>query len=207
MKKILIIVVLVLCFTGCRLRLSEKAKSDLGELGIVQTTKKNGFVDIASRFIDSTVTFVNSGRINIFSTDTMYFIPVGDNNDSCVSFEFSTSSPFNDTWSYAYVGVSYDGIGYDYYFIGEDESHHGLGLISRENLLSIGKNKIYSEYSSDESKDVSNKLKTIYNDSNNITYTNVNNDSNLSWIKNNLISNNDSKNTVVFFSKSAGCSF
>lgn len=208
MKKILVILTLIICFTGCRVRLSEKAKIELEDTSIVQTTKKIGFVDIATHFVDSARTYVNSGRLNLYSTDTMYFIPVGDNSDSCVVFDFSTSSPYDDTWKYAFVGVSYSGSGYSYYFIGEDESNHGLELISRDELLYYGKENIYSSYNGTKmNSEISAKLQSIYNNSSNVTYEGISANSDLAWVEENLISSSDAKNNVVFISKKAGCSY
>lgn len=136
----------------------------------IEKSNKAAFIDISDAYISAVRTKVNEGKdLRLFSTDTLYMIPVGnDQTKSCVSVEYG-KSPFSDTWNYAYVGVVYDGSGYDYYFIGEDGTKHGIGLIDNKSLSKEGKERIYSSYSDENAKNSnidlngSNILKKYYN--------------------------------------------
>ena len=112
----------------------------------IQNSRKSAFVDTASAYIDAVRTRVNEGKeLKFFGTNTMYLVPVGhESGKSCVSVESGGQSPFSDTWNYAFVGVVYDGKGYDYYFIGEDGSTQGLALITQDVLSKEGTDKLYS---------------------------------------------------------------
>lgn len=114
----------------------------------IQNSRKSAYVDTGAAYIDGVRTKVNEGKeLRLFSTDTLYMIPVGnDTTKSCVSVESGGQSPFSDTWSYAYVGVTYTGDGYKYYFISEDGAGQGLPMLEQKVLTDAGTDKIYSSY-------------------------------------------------------------
>ena len=114
----------------------------------IQNSRKSAYVDTASAYIDAVRTKVNEASdLKLFSTETLYMIPVGNKaSESCVSVESGGKSPFSDEWSYAYVGVTYSGSGYNYFFISEDANGQGLPLVSQDTLSKEGNDYIYSSY-------------------------------------------------------------
>ena len=81
-------------------------------------------------------------------------IPVGHDKDySCVTLESGGQSPFDDEWRYAYVGVTYDGKGYSYYFMGEDGAGQGISFIDKKTLTDDGTDYIYSSYKGENATD------------------------------------------------------
>ena len=133
----------------------------------IQNSRKSAYVDTSAAYVEAVRTKVNEGKeFRLFSTDTLYLIPVGDKNHdttdqtsaaagtainaSCVSVESGGQSPFSDTWHYAYVGVTYDGKGYNYYYIGEDGANQGVPFMPFKVLTDEGVGLIYSS-TNDES--------------------------------------------------------
>ena len=116
----------------------------------IQNSRKNAYVDSAVAYIDAVRTKVNEGKdLKFFSTDVLYMVPVGhDSTKACVSLESGGKSPFSDTWNYAYVGVSYSGDSYDYFFIGEDGSNQGIRMVAQDKLAKDGADLLYSSYAS-----------------------------------------------------------
>ena len=111
----------------------------------IQNSRKSAFVDTASAYIDAVRAKVNEGEdLKLFATKTLYLIPVGNTSISCVSVESGGKSPFSDTWEYAYVGVVYNGKGYDYYFVGQDGAKQGIAFVSDDTLSKHGNDLIYS---------------------------------------------------------------
>lgn len=100
----------------------------------IQSSRKKAYVDTANQYVSDVMTKVNAGEnFKFYETNTLYLVKVGHEN-ACVSLERGGQSPFNDKWKYAYVGVIYTGLGYDYYFMAEDSSGQGIKLISQKSL-------------------------------------------------------------------------
>ena len=222
-KKIVLVIILLLIVTGCKLRLNEKEKSsDISNSenqdntiinnnpssDTSNNTRNFGFIELAKSFVDAVKFKVNEGRdFHIYDTSTLFFIPVGNINNSCVTLEKDTKSPFSDTWNYAFVGVSYNGYEYNYYFIGEDGSNIGIELIDYNDLMTYGSSRIYKSYNATKiSKDISNKLIEIYNINENKSYNNISGDSTNKWM-NDILLNYEDKDNIIFISKSAGCKY
>lgn len=119
----------------------------------IQNSRKSAYVDTAAAYVEAVRTKVNEGKdLRLFSTSTLYLIPVGDktkdaSGHSCVSVESGGQSPFSDTWNYAYVGVTYDGKGYNYFFVGEDGAGQGIAFLPFKALTDEGTGYIYSSQS------------------------------------------------------------
>ncbi len=123
----------------------------------IQNSRKSAYIDSAAAYVEAVRTKVNEGKdFKLFSTDTLYLIPVGNKQynaasgadadaSSCVSVESGGQSPFSETWTYAYVGVTYNGKGYDYFFIGKDGAGQGVPFLKYKELTDDGTNKIYSD--------------------------------------------------------------
>ena len=205
-KNIIALLLLVSIFSsGCRVRLKEGYTITGGDSQLVDKTKSLGFINLASSFVDEVRIKANEGtKLGFFSTDIMYLVPVGNENESCVNLKYNTASPFSDEWNYAFVAVSFTGSGYKYYFIGEDATGHGLELTLSSELDSIADEKIYSSYDSTNiDKNISDNLKELYNIGSNAVYNDVRN----TWMWNTLIDETNPKNGVVVISKSAGCRY
>ena len=86
----------------------------------INNSRKSAYVDTAREIILGARNLVNNGKLEMFDTNTTYYIPA-----SCVSTETGFKSPFGD-FSKAYVGVIYNGSGYDYYWISNDITGHGI---------------------------------------------------------------------------------
>jgi type IV pilus assembly protein PilA len=114
----------------------------------IQNSRKSAYVDTAVAYTDAVMKEVNAGKnFRLYSTDTLYMIPVGhEAGKSCVTVESGGQSPFSDTWKYAYVGVTYSGKGYSYYFIGEDGAGQGVSMIDKKELTDNGTDYIYSTH-------------------------------------------------------------
>lgn len=123
----------------------------------IQNSRKSAYVDTAAAYVEAVRTKVNEGRdFQLYSTDTFYLIPVGNvlidldstgksKGASCVSVESGGQSPFSDTWDYAYVGVTYDGKGYNYFFTAQDGAGQGIRLVTFKELSDNGVDRIYSD--------------------------------------------------------------
>ena len=175
-KKVLCICIfIIVLFSGCRLRLKEKNESSIDAVKSVENylenSRKNAYVDTSSAYIDAVRMKVNqANNFKFFEPDILYMVPVGhDSTKSCVSLESGGNSPFSNTWNYAFVGVLYNGNGYNYMFIGEDQKTYGLGLINESVLLQKGTSFIYSSYNDNVAKEAnineksSSILKKYYN--------------------------------------------
>ena len=117
----------------------------------IQNSRKSAYVDTAVAYADAVMKEVNGGKnLRLYSTNTLYMIPVGhDKTPSCVTLESGGQSPFDDMWRYAYVGVTYDGKGYNYYFIGEDKAGQGISFIDKKTLTDDGTDYLYSAHVSE----------------------------------------------------------
>ena len=112
----------------------------------IQNSRKSAWVDTSVAYVKSTVNKVNEGgKLQFFTEHVLYLVPVGHvAANSCVSVESGGQSPFSDSWRYAYVGVIYNGKGYDYYFIGEDAAGQGIDFVSQKDLNDNGTDDMYS---------------------------------------------------------------
>ena len=135
----------------------------------IQNSRKSAYVDTAAAYVDAVRNKVNeAANMKFYSTDTLYMVPVGhESSKSCVSVETGGQSPFSDKWNYAYVGVTYSGEGYDYYFIAEDGAAQGVPFMDQKTLTKEGTSKIYSstsdtEYSSNVGDTLHTALVNIY---------------------------------------------
>ena len=112
----------------------------------IQNSRKSAWVDTSVAYVKSTVNKVNEGgKLQFFTEKVLYMVPVGhEAANSCVSVESGGQSPFSDKWRYAYVGVVYNGKGYDYYFIGEDGAGQGIKFTTQKDLNDKGTDNMYS---------------------------------------------------------------
>ena len=166
-KKLIISLLLVvsLLLVGCG-KIEENSENEKkADDSYVEQTNKAVYIDTMNMLIESARTKVNEGKdLLFFSTDVLYMVSVGNN---CVSLENGARSPYNSGWNYAYVGVTYNGMGYTYYIIAEDNGGVGIPMLSHKELNDNGKDYIYKKYASNlgkESitKEFANTMKNTY---------------------------------------------
>ena len=90
----------------------------------ISDSRKNAYVDTAKEIIGGARNIVNGGKLEMYSTNTTYYIPT-----SCIKTENALKSPYGD-FTQAYVGVIYDGKGYKYYWISVDDAGQGVSKIT-----------------------------------------------------------------------------
>ncbi len=133
----------------------------------IQNSRKSAWADTGVAYAKAVVTKVNEGgKLQFFTTRTMYLVPVGHTKGTaCVSVESGGQSPFSDTWAYAYVGVLYNGSGYQYYYIAEDGAGQGIDFVSQQFLNKDGADFMYTKSAipkGNETKDGHNVLADTY---------------------------------------------
>lgn len=144
MKKRILLLLLVLCLVGC----GRKNNYDDSNDSYIIKSKGTAFIESINSYIYGARMGVNSGRFNMYDSNTLYLIPVGDNKDkSCVLPDSYGKSPYGE-WKYLYVGVLMDNYSYNYYVIGEDEKGNGIDFTGSNSLDSnniYGKSKVKEE--------------------------------------------------------------
>ena len=97
----------------------------------ISDSRKSAYVDTAKEIIGGARNIVNGGKLEMYSTNTTYYIPV-----ECIKTENALKSPYGDfIEGGAYVGVIYDGKGYNYYWISVDDAGQGVRNITRLDKL------------------------------------------------------------------------
>ncbi len=134
---------------------------------------KKAYVDTLVSFSKATVNKVNEGaKLQFFSKNYLYMVPVGEDGSTCAPVEIDGRSPYETGWNYAYVGVVYTGVGYDYYVIAEDGKGTGIPFLTQRELNSNGTNHMYMNENG-QNKELSTYLKSKYkitsNDEHNMT--------------------------------------
>jgi hypothetical protein len=95
----------------------------------INNSRKSAYVDTAKQIISGARNMVNDGKLEMFSTNTTYYIPI-----SCIGTENGTKSPYGD-FQEAYVIVTYDGTNFTYYWVSRDETGQGVkDITSADNL-------------------------------------------------------------------------
>ncbi len=95
----------------------------------ISDSRKSSYIDTAKEIIGGARNLVNEGKLNMYDTDTTYYI-----NASCIETENALKSPYGD-FAKAYVVVTYNGSGYNYYWASVDITGHGIkNITSYDNL-------------------------------------------------------------------------
>ena len=90
----------------------------------ISDSRKSAYVDTAKEIIGGARNIVNGGKLEMYSTNTTYYIP-----SSYIKTENASKSPYGD-FTEAYIGVIYDGKGYKYYWISVDDAGQGVSKIT-----------------------------------------------------------------------------
>ena len=99
----------------------------------ISDSRKNTYIGTAKEIISGARNMVNEGKLEMFDTDTTYYIDV-----NCIKTENGTQSPYGE-FTKAYVIVTYDGKGYDYYWTSVDDAGQGISKITEIDNLDIDK--------------------------------------------------------------------
>ena len=102
----------------------------------ISDSRKNSYIDTAKNIIGATRNLVNSGKLKMYDPSITYYVPI-----SCIKTENGAKTPYGE-FSEAYVGVVFDGNGYDYYWISNDTSGQGVKDITP--LKDLNEEKIVS---------------------------------------------------------------
>ena len=118
----------------------------------ILNSRKSAYIDTLLGYIDGVMRDVNTAKtLKFYDTDVLYLVPVGfDKNYSCKILESGGKSPFSDEWNFLYVGVTYDGKGYNYYAVGEDKSVYGIEFLNRKTIVDYGVNYLYTKSKEDD---------------------------------------------------------
>ena len=173
MKKILLIFLITIsCVTlvGCGSDDKNNNEEPTNTIkDYIDDSKKLSAADIAVAYVTATRTKVNEAKeLNFFATDVLYMVPAGDDSSkACIKLDLGGTPIFGDKWNYIYIGVIFNGTGYNYYYIGEDNETVGFPMISSKELNSNAKDYIYKEYSNELSnkkitKEFAEKLAEMY---------------------------------------------
>ena len=95
----------------------------------INDSRKSAYVDTAKEIVSGTRNLVNEGRLGMYDTDVTYYI-----NQECIETENASKSPYGD-FTKAYVVVTYNGTGYDYYWTSVDDSGQGIKKITKVDKL------------------------------------------------------------------------
>jgi len=95
----------------------------------ISDSRKSAYINTAREIIGGARTFVNKGDIPMYDVDTTYYI-----NSACISTENASRSPYGE-FTKAYIVVTYDGSGYNYYWTSVDETGHGIKKITDADKL------------------------------------------------------------------------
>ena len=96
----------------------------------INDSRKEAYVDTAKEIISGARNMVNDGKLGMYDTNVTYYIDA-----SCIKTENASKSPYGE-FTKAYVVVTYDGRGYDYYWTSVDETGQGIKNIVKLDELS-----------------------------------------------------------------------
>lgn len=111
----------------------------------ISDSRKSAYVDTAKEITSGVRNLVNEGKLGMYDTGTTYYIPA-----SCVKTEGANKSPYGE-FDKAYVLVTYNGTGYNYYWVSRDET--GQGVKEPKLIGELEESNIESDISDDYIKE------------------------------------------------------
>ncbi len=96
----------------------------------ISNSRKSSYIDTAKNVVSGARNIANEGKLGMYDTNTTYYIPA-----SYIKTENSLKSPYGD-FTEAYIGVIFDGKGYNYFWISNDTSGQGVNKVTSVDLLS-----------------------------------------------------------------------
>ena len=95
----------------------------------IDESRKDGYISSAKSIISGTSKITNSEELGINDKDTTYYIPAG-----YIKTEKNLKSPYGD-FTEAYVGVTVEDDGYDYFWVSNDDAGKGIKIITERDAL------------------------------------------------------------------------
>ena len=83
-------------------------------------SRKSAYVDTAKQLVSGARNLVNEGKLEMYNKNATYYMPI-----SCINSENSVKSPYG-AFDAAYVVVTFNGNGYNYYWVSRDETGQGV---------------------------------------------------------------------------------
>ena len=96
----------------------------------INNSRKEAYIDTAKQYIKGATALVNSGELDIYNTETTYYIP-----STCINLETGGKSPYGGDFAPAYILVTYDNESFDYYWLSRDEQGIGVKTPTKSNDL------------------------------------------------------------------------
>lgn len=90
----------------------------------IEDSRRSAYIDTARQIIAGARNLVNSGDMDMYNADATYYLPI-----SCIKSENSQKS-INGDFTLAYVGVTYNGSGYEYYWTSVDKEGEGIKVLT-----------------------------------------------------------------------------
>ena len=112
----------------------------------ISDSRKSAYVDTALEIVGGTRNIVNEGTLGMYDTNATYYIP-----SSYIKTENASKSPYGE-FTEAYVAVTYNGQGYNYYWISTDDAGEGVASVTPINDLDT--DDIVSDLKSEEIKNI-----------------------------------------------------
>lgn len=101
----------------------------------INDSRKSSYIDTAKELVGAARNLVNDGKLEMYDTDTTYYIDI-----ACLKTENGGKavSPYGDfVKEKAYVVVTFDGKGYEYFWTSIDDSGQGIKDLVRYDKLDI----------------------------------------------------------------------
>ena len=115
----------------------------------ISDSRKSAYVDTAKQVASAAKNLVNSGKLEMYDTSVAYYIP-----NTCIRVENGekAKSPYGEfIEDRTYVVVTYDGKGYDYYWVSLDET--GTGVKEPISIDKLEEKDIETDLTKDDVKD------------------------------------------------------
>ena len=104
----------------------------------INNSRKSAYVNTAREIISGARNFVNEGKISMYDPNATYYI-----KSSCINTENGQKTPYGEfVDNETYVVVTFDGKGYDYYWVSRDTSGTGVPVVTA--LKDLNEEKIES---------------------------------------------------------------
>ena len=97
----------------------------------IQNSRKSAYIDTAREIISGTRAFVNQGKVPMYDTNVTYYV-----NYKCINTENASKSPYGEfVDGETFVVVTYNGSGFNYYWVSRDETGQGIKTLTLLNDL------------------------------------------------------------------------
>ena len=94
----------------------------------IEDSRSNSYITTAKSIAGSARNLVNSGKLKLEDKSMTYYIPI-----SRINAENELTSPFGE-FTEAYVGVTFNGDHYDYYWVSNDSKGNGIKVKNVDDL-------------------------------------------------------------------------